>query len=56
MHEFGVSLRLGKMVFMVYRLNKVFRKGFKVWNQNWKVLGCGWRIGFGKLKEDDGMS
>ena len=56
MHEFRVFLRLLNMVFMVYRLNKVFGKSFKIWNKNWKVLGCGWRIGFGKLKEDDGMS
>ena len=32
MHEFGVFLRLCKMVFMVYRLNKVFEKFFEVWN------------------------
>ena len=32
---------------MVSRLNKVFGKGFEVWNQNWKVLGCEWIIGFG---------
>ena len=32
MHEFGVSMRLGKMVFMVSRLNKVFGKSFEVWN------------------------
>ena len=56
MHEFGVSLCLEKMVFMVSSLNKVFGKSFEVWNQNQKVLGCGWRIEFGKLKEDDGMS
>ena len=55
MHEFGVSLRLLKMVFMVYRLNKVFGKGFEVWNKNRKALGCGWRIGFGKLKENNGI-
>ena len=46
MHEFGVSLRLGKILFMASRLNKVFGKGFEVWNQNWKILGCGWIIGF----------
>ena len=51
MYEFEVSLRLGKMIFMVYRLNKVFGKGFEIWNNNWKVLGCGWIIGFGKLKK-----
>ena len=45
MHEFRVSLRFREMVFMVSLLNKVFGKGFKVWNQNWKVLGYGWRIG-----------
>ena len=56
MHEFRVSLRFENMVFMVSRFNKVFGKCFGVWNQNWKVLGCGWRIGFGKLKEDDEMS
>ena len=57
MHEFRVSLRLREMVFMVSWLNKVFGKGFKVWNHNWKVLGCDWRIGFGKIKkEDDEMS
>ena len=44
------------MVFMVYRLNKVLGKGFEVWNMNWKVFCYGWRIGFGKLKEDDEMS
>ena len=39
---------------MVSRLNKVFEKGLEVWNQNSKVLGCGW---IGKLKrEDDKMS
>ena len=41
MQEFGVSLRLRKMVFIVSRLNKVFGKGFEVWNQNWKALGYG---------------
>ena len=41
MHEFGVSLRLKKMVYMVSRLNKEFGKGFEEWNHNWKVLGCG---------------
>ena len=41
---------------MVSRLNKVLRKGFEVWNKNLKVFCCGWRIGFGKLKEDDEMS
>ena len=56
MHKFRVSLSLGKMIFMVSRLNKLFGKGFEVWNQNRKVLGCGWRIEFGKLKEDDRMS
>ena len=56
MHEFWVSLRLGKMIFMVSWLDKAFGKDFEVWNQNWKVLGCDWRIGFGKLKEDDWMS
>ena len=30
MHEFGVSLRLGKMVFVISRLNKVFKKSFEV--------------------------
>ena len=30
MHEFGVSLRLGKMVFMISSLNKVFKKSFEV--------------------------
>ena len=44
------------MVFMVSRLNKVLGKGFEVWNMNWKVFCYGWRIGFGKLKEDDEMS
>ena len=29
MHEFGVSLRLWKMIFMVFRLKKVFGKGLK---------------------------
>ena len=32
MHEFGISLRLGKMVLMVSKLNKVFGKCFEVWN------------------------
>ena len=41
------------IVFMVSRLNKVFGKGFEEWNHNWKVLGCGWIIGFGKLKRED---
>ena len=39
------------IVFMVSRWNKVIGKSFEVWNQNWKVLGCGWIIGFGKLKK-----
>ena len=56
MHKFRVSLRLGKMIFMVSRLNKVFGKDFEVLNQNWKVLACGWRIRFRMLKEDDRMS
>ena len=56
MYKFEVFLRFGKMVFMVSRLKNVFEKSFEVWNQNWKVLGYGWRIGFGKLKEDDAMS
>ena len=30
MHEFRVSLRLGKIVFMVFRLNKIFGKGIEV--------------------------
>ena len=30
MHEFGVSPRLVKMIFMVSRLNKVFEKSFEV--------------------------
>ena len=57
MHEFRVSLRLGKMVLMVFRLNKVFAKSFEVWNHSLNVLGYEWRIGFGKLKrEDDEMN
>ena len=32
MHDFGVSLRLGMMVFMVSR------KVLEVWNKFWKVL------------------
>ena len=32
MYEFVVSLRLEMMVCVVSRLNKVFGKGFKVWN------------------------
>ena len=49
MYKFGVFLRLWVIVFVVSKLNKVFGKGFEEWNQNWKVLGCGWIIGFGKL-------
>ena len=30
MYEFGVSLRLWMIVFMVSRLNKIFGKGFEV--------------------------
>ena len=44
---------------MVSRLNKVFGKGFEVWNHNCKVFGYGWIIGFGKLKKkkkDDEIS
>ena len=43
------------MVLIVFRLNKVFEKSFEVWNHNWKFSSCDWRIGFGKLKEDDGI-
>ena len=39
MYEFRVSPRLWMIVFMVYRLNKVFGKIFEVWYHNWKVLG-----------------
>ena len=42
------------MVFMVSRLKQVFGNVFAVWNKIWKVLGCGWRIGIGKLKEMTG--
>ena len=38
MYEFGVSLRLWMIVFMVSKLNKVMGKSFELWNQNWKVL------------------
>ena len=56
MHEFEVSLRLETIIFMISRLNQIFGKSFEVWNHNWKILSCGWRIKFGMLKEDDGMS
>ena len=46
MHEFGVSLRLGNMVFMVSRFNKVFGKCFEVWNQNWNQ---NWKVKIGKF-------
>ena len=39
MHEFLASLRIGNMIFMVSKLNKIFGKGFEVWNQIWKVFG-----------------
>ena len=32
MHKFEVFLRLGKMVFIVSRLNKIFGKSSKEWN------------------------
>ena len=41
MYEFEISLRLGNMIFMVFRLNKIFGNGFKVSIKNWKVLGYG---------------
>ena len=45
MHDFGVYLRLGMMIFMVSTIKKkLFGKVFEVWNQIWKVLGCGWRM------------
>ena len=45
------------MVFIVPRVKKRYGKVLEVWNQIWKVLGCCWRIIFGKLKrEDDEMS
>ena len=44
------------MIFMVFRLNKVLGNDFEILNYNCKVLGCGWRIGFEKLKEYYGMS
>ena len=45
------------MVFIVPRMKQSIWKGLEVWNQICKVLGCGWRIGFGKLKREyDEMS
>ena len=41
MYEFEISIRLEKMVFMVFISNKVFGNGFKVWIKNLKVLGYG---------------
>ena len=46
MHEFRISIRLWMVLFMVSTLNKAFGKDFEVWNHNWKVSGCDWRIGF----------
>ena len=41
MHEFGVSLRLWMIVFTFLWLSKVYGNILEVWNQIWKVLGCG---------------
>ena len=37
----------------VSRAKQSIWKVLEVWNQIWKVLCCGWRIGFGKLKRED---
>ena len=39
------------MVFIVPRVKQSIWKGFKSMELDRKVLGCCWRIGFGKLKE-----
>ena len=39
MNEFGVSLRLRMMVYMVSRVKQVFGNVLEVWNKIWKVLG-----------------
>ena len=59
MHEFGASLRLGKIVFMISRMNQSILKGFRSMEQKLESVGlwldnCGWIIGFGRLKREDG--
>ena len=39
MHDFGVSLRLGMMVFMVSRVKQGFWKGFKGMEQDLESFG-----------------
>ena len=39
MHEFGVSIRLMKMVCMVYRVNQSIWKGFRSMEQKLKNFG-----------------
>ena len=39
MHDFGVSLRLGMMVFMVSRVKQGFWKGFKGMKQDLESFG-----------------
>ena len=56
MHEFGVSLKLGNMVCMVSRVNQSIWKGFRSMEKklDLEVWGCGWIIGFGRIKREDG--
>ena len=46
MHELGISLRLGMMVFMVFRIKQGFWK-----EQDYESFGLRLKIGYGKVKE-----
>ena len=41
MHEFGVSLRIWKMICMVSRVKQSIWKSFRSMELDWKVLGYG---------------
>ena len=50
MHDFGVSLRLEMMVFMVSRMKQSIWKKFRSMEQNLESFGLRLKIGNGKVK------
>ena len=57
MHEFGVSLRLGMMVFMVSRVKQGIWKGFRGMEQDFESFGLRLKNWLWKgEREDDEMS
>ena len=50
MHELGVFLRSGMMVFIVSRVKQGFWKSFRGMEQDLESFGLRLKIGYGKVK------